>query len=176
VEGPAESVVVDRAYEAYRFELLAHLRSITRDGQAAEDLLHESYVRLITELRNGRAPLNARAWLFTVARNLAFSRGRRHEVAMRKASELPRPASVRSAEDQYVDVEALHFMGALLADIDATDRLCLLMAAHGYGSAEIARRVGSTSNAVRTRMCRARQRLRAKAEASHARSGGRLAA
>jgi len=45
------------------------------------DTLQETFLRLTTEARAGRAPEQVRAWLFRVASNLAISRARRHATA-----------------------------------------------------------------------------------------------
>jgi RNA polymerase sigma-70 factor, ECF subfamily len=168
----AESVVVSSAWDAYRFELLAYLRRMGSHNQSAEDLLQESYARLMAEVRSGRAPLNTRAWLYAVARNLARSGGRRQRVAQLNRQRLAVRDSIQSAEELYVQRESDRFVSALLADVDPIDRMCLLMAAEGYGSAEIARAVASTDGAVRTRLHRVRRRLRARASA--ALEGGQL--
>ena len=68
-------------YEAHHAEVYAFLVRSTRDPSAAEDLLQETFLRLTTEARAGRAPEQVRAWLFRVASNLAISRARRHATA-----------------------------------------------------------------------------------------------
>ncbi len=68
------------AYAAYGDALRTHLAAYTRDHAAGEDLLHETFVRLLTELAAGRQPRHLRAWLFRVGINLATSRARHHGV------------------------------------------------------------------------------------------------
>ena len=68
-------------YEAHHAEVYAFLVRSTRDPSAAEDLLQETFLRLTTEARAGRAPEQVRAWLFRVASNLAISRARRNATA-----------------------------------------------------------------------------------------------
>ncbi len=69
------------AYEQYREEIVRFLRVRTRDAEAAEDLTHETFLRLHREVIEGRGPTDPRAWLYRVAANLATSRGRRTAVA-----------------------------------------------------------------------------------------------
>ena len=56
---------------------------MTRDRDAADDLVRESFLRLVKEINSGRVPDNVGAWLFRVCSNLATSRGRRLTVAQR---------------------------------------------------------------------------------------------
>ena len=55
---------------------------LTKDRDVSEDLVQESFLRLVKEL-NGRSPENVSAWLFRVCANLAVSRGRHLTVRQR---------------------------------------------------------------------------------------------
>lgn len=160
-----ETAFVGQAYDAYHDQLHRYLAAMTRDGEAAQDLVHESFMRLTREVRAGRAPDNPRAWLYRVGRNLVISGARRQVVADRSRDRLVQRDNTASAEDQYVWRESGSELSTLLGRLDPIDRTALLMAAEGYSGAEIARRVGRSENAVRTRMCRARSRLRQELEA-----------
>lgn len=160
-----ETALVGQAYDAYHDQLHRYLASMTRDGEAAQDLVHESFMRLTREVRAGRAPDNPRAWLYRVGRNLVISGARRQLVADRSRDRLVQRDHTASAEDQYVWRESGSELSTLLGRLHPIDRTALLMAAEGYSGAEIARRVGRSENAVRTRMCRARSRLRRELEA-----------
>jgi RNA polymerase sigma factor (sigma-70 family) len=161
-----ETALVVQAYDAYHDQLHRYLAAMTRDGEQAQDLVHESFMRLTREVRAGRAPDNPRAWLYRVGRNLVISGARRQQVAERNRDRLVQRDYTASAEDQYVWRESGSELRALLGQLDWIDRTSLLMAAEGYSGAEIARIVGRSENAVRTRMCRARTRLRHGLEAS----------
>jgi RNA polymerase sigma-70 factor, ECF subfamily len=155
-----DTTVVSEAYEAHRHQLHGYLTSITRDRDAAEDLLQESYGRLLREVQAGRSPDHPRAWLYQVGRNLAISRGRHLRVAERTNGRLAAPGSDTSAEETAVLREAGAELRAALAELHPDDRRALLMAAQGYSGAEIAQATGRSENCVRTRICRARMRLR----------------
>jgi RNA polymerase sigma-70 factor, ECF subfamily len=151
---------VEDAYDEYRDQLYGYLVSLTRDRETSQDLLHESYARLAHEVLVGRAPQNVRAWLYQVARNLVVSRGRRQQVAERWMNRQSESRLEASAEEHYLLREAsVELRGALL-ELSPADRTALLMAAQGYSGAEIAQAVGRSSAAIRTRLCRARGRLR----------------
>src|SRR5688500_19709847 len=73
---------VSMAYRDHHAALFAFLRRATRDEAAAEDLLQETFIRLLTVVREGRPPEQVRAWLYRVASNLVISRGRRSAKAL----------------------------------------------------------------------------------------------
>lgn len=152
--------VTSRAYEAHHEQLYGYLVSITRDGELAHDVVQEAYARLQLAVKRQRAPREMRAWLFRVGRNLVIDRGRRQQIADRLQDRLRAGSVGPSAEDECLAREARRELDSLLAQTSAKDRTALLMAAEGYSGAEIARAVGLSEGAVRTRMTRARGRLR----------------
>lgn len=154
------------AYDAHAARLLSYLAGYTRDPAAAEDLLHEAFLRLHTELAAGRPPQHLRAWLFRVGVNLAASRARHHGVARRRAPGLLRREVVRSPEDELIDRESAGALAGWLADLPSDVRAALLLSAHGYTGAEIARHIGRSQLATRSLLSRHRSRLRRSAFAA----------
>lgn len=157
----ALAILAGSAYAEHADALRAYLRRRTRDHAAAEDLLHEAFLRLLTELAESRAPVHVRAWLFRVVTNLAASRARHRNIARRRASELLRRGQVPSPEDELIDRESAGALTGQLAHLPADARAALLLTAHGFSNAEIARRIGRTELATRSLICRYRSRLRA---------------
>ena len=153
-----------RAYEEHKAELFAFLVSVTRDGESAADLLQEAFVRLLHEGDLRRAPLDARAWLFRVAGNLAISAARRRLTVRRWAPWLAGRDSEASPEQEYLRREDANRVHAALARLRTDDRVGLLMAAHGCPTAEIAKALGRSELATRSLLCRARIKLRDQVE------------
>jgi len=157
----ALAISAARAYDEHGDVLRRHLARYTGDAASAEDLVHEAFVRLLTEVAAGRPPVHVRAWLFRVAVNLATSRARRQGVASRRASELARRDVAPSPEEELLEREAALAINGRLADLPEHARLALVLAAHGFSGAEIARRIGRSELATRSILCRSRSRLRA---------------
>jgi RNA polymerase sigma-70 factor (ECF subfamily) len=155
---------VEQAWAAHERPLFRHLLAITRDESAAEDLTQEAFLRYTREVCEGRTPDNSGGWLFRVGANLATSRGRRSQVAERKAPELAAYETdrslERSPEEVVTDRERSHRLTEALAGLRDLDREIILLAAHGYRGPEIAERLGRSQAATRTLLCRARMRLR----------------
>src|SRR5215471_8018253 len=74
--GMTLSEKVHALFEQFRGPLFRYLLRKTRDAGQAEDLAQETFVRLFRHLRDDRALDNPKAWLFTVANNLAIDANR----------------------------------------------------------------------------------------------------
>jgi RNA polymerase sigma-70 factor (ECF subfamily) len=159
----AERLVVE-AFEAYGPEIHRHLRSLVRNEADAEDLGQETFLRLHAQVREGRPPDDPRGWLHRVAANLAMSRGRHLQVEAKTAPRLREREDACGADEAVVRRDEQRRLSAALATLSAADREVLLLAAAGYGSPEIAQRLGRTPLATRTLLCRARARLRVRVE------------
>lgn len=163
----AEAFVVS-AYEAHHAEVFAFLARATRDISVAEDLLQDTFLRLTNEAREGRAPLQVRAWLYRVASNLVISRARRQTTALRwfgrhgrqEREELTAP----SPEAGVMSREGAAEMERVLEGLSADARLALLLSGEGFAGAEIAETIGRSAAATRTLLCRARARVRVRRE------------
>lgn len=151
---------VEAAFIDHRPGLVRYLTWLTHDGEIAEDLAQDAFLRLARELETGRQPDNVAAWLRRVAGNLATSRARRVQVATRHAAELARPAEPRSPESIVVGGELAAHVDALVGELSVTERRAVVLAAHGVAGADIAAAVGRTPAATRTLLCRARAKLR----------------
>jgi RNA polymerase sigma-70 factor (ECF subfamily) len=147
------------AFEEHRLQLSSFAYGMARDREAAEDLVQESFLRLVRELQAGRTPDNVKAWLFRVCSNLAVSRGRRITVAQRFLR-VARSHDEPAADVEILRREANETLLAGLATLPADARAALLMAAQGFSGREIAESIGRSETATRTMMFRAREKLR----------------
>jgi RNA polymerase sigma-70 factor, ECF subfamily len=161
-----DSSIVKDAYDAHHTALHNYLVSLTRNRDNADDAVQEAYLRLSREVNEGRAPDQPRAWLYQVGRNVIISRARRVAVADRLQHHFVE-RGLSSAADHVAEArEQTRELDAALREQSAVDRRVLVMAAEGYGAAEIAAAMGSTPGATRTRLSRARTRLRARLQMS----------
>ena len=154
--------VVAPIYDAHQRELFTFAVRACRDHEAAEDLVQESFVRLMVEVDAGRTPTNARAWLYRVIANLAVSRGRRATVAQHHLGSLAVDEEDRGPEPRFLVQEQRSDLETVLGELGADARTALLMAASGFNGLEIADAIGRSPNATRTLMCRSRLQLRAR--------------
>jgi RNA polymerase sigma factor (sigma-70 family) len=161
-----ENVRLEAIYRDHAAALRGRLTAITRNPAVADDLVGEAFLRLAVQARDGRWPDDPAAWLFRVAGNLAISRGRRQVVATRAMPGLVDRGHAESPEDEVLRRERDEVVQEALATLDGEDRELVLMAATGYRPIEIAGLTGRSREATRTRLCRARGRLRARLAAT----------
>jgi RNA polymerase sigma-70 factor, ECF subfamily len=157
------SFVLD-AYDTHQRDLYGFVRALVRDPELAEDIVADTFVRLLAEHRAGRPPIEVRAWLFRVAANLVVNSGRRRAVAGRYLHRLVRRGHEEPADARLLRSERSEELVAALAGLPADHRIALLLAAHGFSGREIAVAIDRSEVAVRTLMSRARVRLRERLE------------
>lgn len=152
--------VVMTAYQAYAERLKGFAYAAVHDDAAADDLVGETFLRLIIQVRAGVVPTNIPGWLFRVCGNLVVSGGRHRSVAQRLWHRLVDRRVQASAEEEALGRTDHHRLRTALGELPADARVALLMAAQGADSSEIAREIGRSPGATRTYVCRARVRLR----------------
>ena len=166
---PAEPVlrVLDGAndlasiYDACSRDVFGYVASLTRDRDAAEDIVQEAFARLARERSTGRLIDEPRAWLYRVCTNLAFSRSRRRSIADRWQAALGRSSDVQeAAEDTVLRRERSVELHQALAKLPAEHRAALLLAADGFSGQEIAVIVGRSEGATRNMLWRSRVTLK----------------
>lgn len=160
VVGGTVADVALAAYDEHQRALMSFAYALTRDREAAEDLVQEAFVRLINELQKGRQPENVQAWLFRVCSNLMVSGVRRRNVAQRFISQItPRDTEI-DAEYETLRREMSGTLLDGLARLSVDARVALVMAAHGFSGRDIANSLGRTETSTRTMMFRAREQMR----------------
>jgi RNA polymerase sigma-70 factor (ECF subfamily) len=157
---PAAFEAVHDAFHARIFGFLARL-SNNRD--VAEDLIEETWLRLVAHATRLRPDTHLGAWLFTVARNLhaSYCRSRLLEDSASvdtlglwpAASPAPSPTEVAEAN------ETARRIAAAIASMPLIYRETLLLAAEGLRPAEAAEICGISPEAMRQRLSRARTEL-----------------
>ena len=156
--GPARQADFDRIYREQRRAIERHLVYLTGDRALAEDLAQETFGRLYEGglARDGATLRNPRAWLMTVASNLAYNhfRGEQRRAAREEATKATTTAAGPSDLDAVLDVRAA------LATLDARDRIVLMLRHTGFSYAEIAEAVGLAPSSIGTILARAQGRFR----------------
>jgi len=169
VESARGDAALVAAYRDHHEAIYGFLRRATRDDATAEDLLQETFARLLTEYRAGRSPEVLLPWLYRVASNLVISRGRRLHSALRwltiERARSSGPAVAESPELSALRHERTADLGFALQVLPDDARVALILSADGFTGREIAAAIGRSEAATRVLLCRARRRMRAELEA-----------
>lgn len=151
-----DAAAFDHYYDLHRRELFSFLARLTGRRAVAEELLQETFLRLVRHRGSLRGDTNVRAWLYTVAGNLARDDARRRSRRYAFESPLPPRTPLACSEAR---AETSHLERALQR-LSANDRHLLLLLGQGFTPTELAQMWGIAPTAVRKRLSRARTRLR----------------
>ncbi len=156
-------------YDALSPALFRYAIRLLGDRQSSEDVVAETFHRLLLALRSGAGPQqHLRAYLYRIAHNLAMDRRRREarwgaqvEVEGLRLAAEDDPA--RTAEDQIVSQKARAALWSLTAD---QRQVVVLKYFEGLTNEEIAAALGKPAGAVKSLQHRALEALRRMLETS----------
>lgn len=159
-----DTAAFDAIYDAYRPRVFAFLLRMTRRRNLAEDLLDETWLRLVQHAAQLRPDTRLGPWLFTVARNLYWSHRRSALVEEASGPELlglwPTPAPWPSPFDVAAASELQRRVERALAALPPQHREVLLLVGHeGLTPRDAAAVCGISAEAARQRLSRARAAL-----------------
>jgi len=160
-------------YAAYRPRVFTFLARLSRRRDVAEDLAHETWLRLVTHAHRLADDTSVSAWLFTVARNLYTSWCRHRSVDATRVADAPAswppPARGESPFEAAARNETERRLERALARLPLADReLLLMIVIGGLSHSEVAGAIGLRPEVLRKRLQRARERLAAELEAEGA--------
>jgi RNA polymerase sigma-70 factor, ECF subfamily len=144
--------------------------SVTRDASEAEDIVQETFLRVLRHHSELAELRDARAWLIRVTWNLALDRKRRAKTQPQfdNFEEMTRSlaACELSAEAEVIGAQYRARMLLLIDTLPAKEREVLLLSAvKELSTVEIAAFLKTTTSTIRSLLYRARQALRVLVEA-----------
>jgi RNA polymerase sigma-70 factor (ECF subfamily) len=159
-----ETSAFDAVYDAYRPRIFAFLLRMTRSRTIAEDLLDETWLRLVRSAPRLLPDTLIGPWLFTVARNLYWNCRRDSLVQETAVPELmtlwPSLAPWPSPFDLAASGELERRIERALATLSPQYREVILLVGHeGMMPSEAAVICGISAEALRQRLSRARSAL-----------------
>jgi RNA polymerase sigma-70 factor (ECF subfamily) len=151
----------DAVHDAFNGRMYNFLARLSNRRDVAEDLLEETWLRLVTHARRLRPDTRLGPWLFTVARNLHASYCRSRLLEDSHASSLmglwphgrPGPSPFEAMEAS----ETVQRVATALASLPLAYREALLLVVvEGLRCTDAAEICGVTAEAMRQRVSRAR--------------------
>jgi RNA polymerase sigma factor (sigma-70 family) len=159
----------DDAYETlverYRARLLAFCKHMLRSREDAEDVLQEVYVAALRAMRADDRTIQARPWLYKIARNRCLNHLRRRtEVSVESMDSFERGTG-ESAADAVAGKERLREIVADVHELPESQRTALILREFDALSyQQIADAMETTVPAVKSLLVRARIGLASAAE------------
>jgi RNA polymerase sigma-70 factor, ECF subfamily len=172
-----DPMAFDVVYETFNVRLFTFLARLMRSRQRAEDLLEETWLRLVTHAHRLQPDTRLGPWLFTVARNLHAShwRSRMLEEAYADGLGLWPTFTSPSPFEESAANELERRLETALATLPVSYREALLLVAvEGIEQAEAARICGISDGAFRQRLKRARDLLAERLDESARPAGSEL--
>ena len=164
---PRTEEFMDRAIDAHGDAVLRLALNQLRNVTDAQDAVQETFVRLLTSETRFENETHLRAWLLRVAINICHdmhkSAWNRRVERLEDEQHADARDSLRSVSAEDIALRALkdHPVWNALANLPEDQRLIIHLAyIEGRGSDEIAQLLDIKPATVRTRLFRARRRLR----------------
>ena len=145
--------LVRQWYEEYHTGIYRFALSILKSPQQAEDVLQETFVKLLTGKFACPTPGKEKAWLYKVARNLCM------DILRKRVMELELPPVIAAPAGE--NWEFLELISPLTQE---EQMLVSLRFIGGFTHKEIAKITGTTVHAAKKRYERAIQKLREEME------------
>ena len=140
-------------YETYHTGIYRFALSILKSPQQAEDVLQETFVKLLTGKFSCPTPGKEKTWLYKVARNLCM------DILRKRVMELELPPVIAAPAGE--NWEFLELISPLTQE---EQMLVSLRFIGGFTHKEIAKITGTTVHAAKKRYERAIQKLREEME------------
>ncbi len=152
---------LEELYRRYRMDLYRYLCFLTHDPVQAEDLLSETFVRVIKRLPTFRGECEVKTWLFGIARNIWLESLRRRHQSVSLDDLMERYITDDALTETTAARQKLRRVQALLQQKDERTRSVVYLRAQGYSYQEIAQKLQITEASARVVEHRTRAWLKA---------------
>jgi RNA polymerase sigma-70 factor (ECF subfamily) len=170
-----DPAILDELILRYQRRLLRYLIHLTADRALSEDLLQETWIRVLTRGSQFNGDSQVVTWLLSIARNLVFDLRRRRAWSLSlesmTADDNERPLEVPSTEkspfETFARRENAHLLADVLGGLSPKQRKIVELRYHREMSLdEIAEATGTSLSAVKSRLYRALAVLRPRLKAA----------
>ncbi|GEM_PF-359991 len=152
-----------KAYEDSKDSVYGYLLYMTRNVQLAEDLSQETFLKMFLSLAKFKGNCEVKTWALTIARNtfLSYARKKQPVLLEEQTLEMEIPAYQNGPEDNILQQEKRELIQTIMIALNESERTVLLLCDYeGLTYDEIAKITGISSDAVKGRIYRARQKFR----------------
>lgn len=144
-------------YTQYKDRLFSYLLFKCGDGDVAQDVMQESFVRHYQ--RYGNSTSNSPSLLYTIAKNRLIDHLRGNWRSQRGVPDLLKDKSVKSEEANLITRENVTKLIGAIKKLPETDQEILVLATMGTCYREIAETTDISVSNVKVRIHRARRKL-----------------
>jgi RNA polymerase sigma-70 factor (ECF subfamily) len=162
--GPAAQQHIDALFEQlfqeHQRPILNYIYRLVSDPGRAEELTQDTFVRAYRALRRLPSDANHRAWLYRIATNTTYDYLRRRRL-VQWLPLLGKDSTSVSEDSPEASTVEQDLVWRCLDELSDNCRISLILfSVEGYSIREIASMLGKSEGAIKTRICRARERFR----------------
>lgn len=152
--------VTERAWTALHEPLLAFFRSRVRNEATAEDLLQEVFLRIHTHAETLRAEKKLESWIYQIARHCLIDYYRRQKPVI-PLEEIDHETLLEELPEEDIQAELAPSVAAMVQSLPEPYREALILTEyHGLSQRELATRLGLSFSGAKSRVQRAREKLK----------------
>jgi len=157
---PGRDALFEQLFRDYRQPILNYVYRLVGDGPSAEELTQQAFLKVYGALPRLPADANRRAWVYRIATNTCYDYLRRRRlVQWLPLQQRDSGSFVDRGPEGHTSQEVA--VQRTLARLPPGDRAVLVLyGVEGYSTVEIGQMLGISPGAVKTRLCRARERFR----------------
>jgi len=159
-----DRAALQRFVLAYQHRVFAFLSRMLGHGPHVDDVAQEVFVKACQALPrfDPSGPARLSTWLLGIASHAAIDHRRRNRKTLVAIEDVPPAAHENTPEQDQHRRDLARAFERAAANLDDDQRAVFVLAEyHELGMAEIARTLGVPENTVKTRLFRARERMRA---------------
>jgi RNA polymerase sigma-70 factor (ECF subfamily) len=172
----AARACVEELYAAHHASIHAYLARMVGDDELAADLTQETFVKAYRAFDTLEDPALARAWLYRIAGRTALDELRRRRIVRFVPWSGELRGTAASAEEVALQGRLTGELERALAAIPERQRMALLLGElHDLSGVELAAALGTSHDAARALLSRARESLRQALALERARAATREA-
>lgn len=147
----------EELYNRYSSRIFTYCRKILQDEKTAEDIFHEAFIKFYESASKDRVMTNTAAYLLRIARNLCLNEKKKKYNSNVSLEDFSFP----SYDEPYATREMKSLLESALEALPDDYREVLVMKEYlGLSYKEIGETLGVTLSAVRTRIFRAKNKMR----------------
>lgn len=152
------SDTIEPIWEHFNARLLKFIRRRVEDDATAEDILQEVFLRIHTNMQTLSDSSRLESWIYQITRHAIIDHYRRRRMVSEISETLP-------AEDEVIEPDAADILASSMREMvvalpDPYRQALLLTEYDGLSQVELAERLGISLSGAKSRVQRARQKIK----------------
>lgn len=152
-------------YKTYFKRIFAFVYSLVGNGQEAEEMTQETFLKLFLHLENHGTLEKPKSWIYRVAANISINHLKRRQMYLKiLSSQAQKETSGPDLEADLIKREEIERIRRAVEKLPPRDRVILMLYQDSLSYEEISRTMKIKKSSVGKILCRARIKLADKIE------------